>query len=187
MPASSGGLELVDLKETEKIFLLNELDHLAQNIDVLLIDTGAGISSNVLYFNIAAPESIIIATPEPTSITAAYALIKVLAVKFQKKNFMILVNLASGAQEGKEVFKKINLAVDRLLGSLSLDYLGFIPVDESISKAVKQQKAVLEVYPNSLFSKGIRELAQTISERPIQRTGDGNIQFFWKQLLQYSG
>lgn len=184
MPASSGVLELVDLEESQKIFLLNELDHLAMNVDVLLIDTGAGISSNVLYFNMAAAESIILVTPEPTSITDAYALIKVLSMKFQKKNFMILVNLAAGAQEAREVFKRLNMAVDRFLGSLSLDYLGFIPLDESISKAVKLQKAVLEIYPRALFSKRIRELAKTISERPIHQCGNGNVQFFWKQLLQ---
>jgi flagellar biosynthesis protein FlhG len=132
----------------------------------------------------AAAESIIIATPEPTSITDAYALIKVLSMKFRKKSFMILVNLASGAQEAKEVFKKLNRAVDRFLGSLSLDYLGFSPPDESIPKAVKLQKAVLEIYPRSLFSKRIMELAKTISERPVQRSGNGNVQFFWKQLLQ---
>ena len=184
MPASSGVLELVDLEENQKIFLLNELDHLAMNVDVLLIDTGAGISANVLYFNMAAAESIILVTPEPTSITDAYALMKVLSTKFQKKNFMILVNLASGAQEAKEVFKKLNIAVDRFLGSLSLDYLGFIPLDESIPKAVKHQRAVLEIYPRSHFSKRIKELAKMISERPITRCDHGNVQFFWKQLLQ---
>jgi flagellar biosynthesis protein FlhG len=184
MPASSGVLELVDLNETQKIMLLDELDHLGMNVDVLLIDTGAGISSNVLYFNVAAAESIIIATPEPTSITDAYALIKILATKFQKKNFMILVNLASSSQEGKGVFKKINIAVDRFLGSLSLDYLGFIPMDESISRAVKLQRAVLEIYPRSRFSKRIMEVAEIISERPIQCSENGNVQFFWKKLLQ---
>jgi len=184
MPASSGVLELVDLKEAQKIMLLDELDHLGMRVDVLLIDTGAGISSNVLYFNMAAAESIIIATPEPTAITDAYALIKVLATKFQKKNFMILVNLASNSQEAKEVFKKINMAVDRFLGSLSLDYLGFIPLDENIPKAVKLQKAVLEIYPRSLFSKRIMEMAKKIAERPIQRSENGNVQFFWKKLLQ---
>ena len=184
MPASSGVLELVDLQETQKIMLLDELDHLGMNVDVLLIDTGAGISSNVLYFNAAAAESIIIATPEPTSITDAYALIKVLAMKFQKKNFMILVNLASSSQEAKGVFKKINIAVDRFLGSLSLDYLGFIPMDENIPKAVKLQKAVLEIYPHSRFSKRIMEMAEVLSQRPIQCGENGNVQFFWKKLLQ---
>ena len=184
MPASSGVLELVDLNETQKIMLLDELDHLGMSVDVLLIDTGAGISSNVLYFNVAAAESIIIATPEPTAITDAYALIKVLATKFQKKNFMILVNLASSSQEAKGVFKKINIAADRFLGSLSLDYLGFIPMDETIPRAVKLQKAVLELYPRSRFSKRIMELAAIISERPIQRSENGNVQFFWKKLLQ---
>jgi flagellar biosynthesis protein FlhG len=83
LPASSGVYELVNLNEAEKLFLLNEVDLIADQIDLLLIDTGAGISSNVLYFNTAAQESIVIATPEPTSITDAYALIKVLATRFK--------------------------------------------------------------------------------------------------------
>ncbi len=184
IPASSGVLELVDLSQSQKLFLLTEFDQYADRVDVLLIDTGAGISSNVLYFNMAAQESIIIVTPEPTSITDAYALIKILSARHLKKNFMILINQVSGAQEAKEVFEKINRVVDRFLGSLSLDYLGFIPYDESILKAVKYQKAVLEIYPRSPSSKSFKELAKSICEKPIRDKGNGNVQFFWKKLLQ---
>ncbi len=87
LPASSGVLELVDLDESQKIFLLNELDLVAETVDILLIDTAAGISSNVLYFNMAAEESIVVVTPEPTSITDAYALIKILSTKYTKRTF----------------------------------------------------------------------------------------------------
>ena len=104
LPASSGVLELVDLKEDQKLFLLNELESLAENLDVLLIDTGAGISSNVLYFNMAAEELIVVVTPEPTSITDAYALMKVLSTRYQKRRFAILVNSARTDPEAKEVF-----------------------------------------------------------------------------------
>ena len=106
LPASSGVLELVDLEESQKIFLLSELDQVADTVDLLLIDTGAGISSNVLYFNLAAEESIVVVTPEPTSITDAYALIKVLSTKYKKERFTILINSAQNSQEAKEAFKK---------------------------------------------------------------------------------
>jgi len=187
MPAGSGVLELVALNEGQKLFLLNEFDQFADRVDILLIDTGAGISSNVLYFNLAAQESIVVVTPEPTSITDAYALIKVLANKHRKKSFMILVNLVATAQEAKEVFRKINKVVDRFLGSLSLDYLGFIPFDEHISKAVRSQRAVLDLYPQSSASRSFVELAKVIAEKPIQNRGNGSLQFFWKRLLEGSG
>jgi flagellar biosynthesis protein FlhG len=184
MPASSGLADLVDLDENQKILLLNEIDLMAECIDILLIDTGAGISSNVLYFNVAAQESIVVVTSEPTSITDAYALIKVLSTRFNKKDFMILVNCVSDAQEAKDVFRKISMVADRFLRSLSIDYLGFIPFDEKLPSAVKHQKAVLEIYPMAPSSRSLSELARIIAERPM-RTGDkGSLQFFWKQLLQ---
>ncbi|MGQ9846486.1 MAG: AAA family ATPase, partial [Bacteroidales bacterium] len=93
LPASSGVSELVHLDERQKLILLNEIDLFCEDIDFILIDTGAGISSNVLYFNLMAQESIVIATAEPTSITDAYALIKVLSKQYDKKSFQLLVNL----------------------------------------------------------------------------------------------
>jgi len=184
LPASSGVYELVNLNETEKLFLLNEVDLIADQIDLLLIDTGAGISSNVLYFNTAAQESIVIATPEPTSITDAYALIKVLSTRFNKKDFMILINLANSAQEAKEVFQKISRAADHFLESLSIDYLGFLPYDEKLLFAVRNQRPVLEIYPRAPSSRGFTDLAKILSGRPLRDKGIGTVQFFWKQLLQ---
>jgi len=183
IPASSGVLELVDLNESQKIFLLNELDLLAETVDILLIDTAAGISANVLYFNLTAEESIVIATPEPPSITDAYALIKVLSTKHKKKKFTILINSVRNGQEAKEVYKKISMAVDRFLGSLSLDYLGFIPFDESLPKAVKQQRAVLELYPQAISSRSFMELARTLLEKAPANGSGGIAPFSWKHLL----
>jgi flagellar biosynthesis protein FlhG len=184
MPASSGVLDLVDLKENQKLILLEEMDLMADKIDILLIDTGAGISSNVLYFNMAAKESIVVVTPEPTSITDAYALIKVLSTKFKKRQFMILVNLAHHDQDAREVFHKINRVADRFLEQISIDYIGYIPFDEKLPLAVKRQRAVLELYPKASSSRSFTTLAQVLSERPVPTRGDGQIQFFWKELLQ---
>ena len=184
LPASSGVLELVDLDEEQKIFLLNELELVAEAIDVLLIDTAAGISSNVLYFNMAAEESIVIVTPEPPSITDAYALIKVLVKKYRKEHFTILINAVQNGEEAKEVYKKISKVVDRFLGSLSIDYLGFIPSDEKIPLAVKSQRPVLEIFPQAASSRHFMEVAKKLIEKPLSRESNGSMQFFWKHLFQ---
>jgi flagellar biosynthesis protein FlhG len=184
LPASSGVTELANLDEGQKIFLLNELEQVAESIDILLIDTAAGISSNVLYFNMAAEESIVVVTPEPPSITDAYALIKVLTKKYRKDNFTILINAAKNGEEAKEVFKKITKVVDRFLGSLSIDYLGFIPADEKIPLAVKSQRPVLEAFPRAISSRSFLEIAKRLVEKPQSRDANGNVQFFWKHLFQ---
>jgi flagellar biosynthesis protein FlhG len=184
LPASSGVLELVDLDESQKLLLMNELDLIAETVDILLIDTGAGISSNVLYFNLAAEESIVVMTPEPTSITDAYALIKVLSQRYRKERFTLLVNSAQSGQEAKEAFRKISMAVDRFLGSISLDYLGFIPFDEKLPLAVKHQRPVLEIYPQALSSRSFMEMAKILMEKPMPPMACGQIQFFWQHLFQ---
>jgi flagellar biosynthesis protein FlhG len=183
MPASSGVQELADLKESEKIILLNELDSLAEAIDIFLIDTSAGISSNVLYFNMAAEESIVIATPEPTSITDAYILIKVLSKKCRKKHFTILVNSAHNEREAKEVFRRISKVVYHFLGSLSIDYLGYIPFDERLPSAVIQQQPVLKIYPQAISSRSFMEVAKALLEKPWRKAPNGNAQFFWKHIF----
>lgn len=184
LPASSGVLELVDLNESQKLFLLNELDLLAETVDILLIDTGAGISSNVLYFNLAAEESIVVVTPEPTSITDAYALIKVLATKYKKDRFTLLINSVQNGHEAKETFGKISRAVDRFLGGISVDYLGFVPFDDKIPQAVKNQRPVLEVFPQALSSRSFMEMARELVERPPNPRTQGQVQFFWQHLFQ---
>lgn len=184
LPASSGVPSLVDLKESQKLLLLEEVDLFAEDTDILLIDTGAGISSNVLYFNMAAQESIVIATPEPTSITDAYALMKVLSTQYGKKEFLILVNFVSGEEEAKRVFKKISKVVDHFLKTLSIDYLGFIPFDEKLPLAVRSQKLVLDIFPKAPSSQRFEDLARTLFDRPSHTVATGGMQFFWRRLFE---
>jgi flagellar biosynthesis protein FlhG len=112
-------------------------------------------------------------------------LIKVLSTKYKKKNFTILINSAHNSQEAKEVYKKISLFVDHFLGSLSIDYLGFIPFDEKLPKAVKHQKPVLELYPEAISSRSFIKVAKILAEKPLRNETNGNVQFFWKHLLRY--
>jgi flagellar biosynthesis protein FlhG len=184
LPASSGVFEMAHLEDHQKLFLLNEVDLFAGKIDLLLIDTGAGISSNVLYFNLAAQESIVVITPEPTSMTDAYALIKVLSTRHQKRHFTVLVNQAPGPGEALEVFKRLARVIDRFLGTLSIRYLGHVPMDEKLRAAVKLQRAVTELYPKAPSSRSFHELARLLAEVPLREADQGQIQFFWRRLLQ---
>ena len=92
---------MAELDKFQKAFLLNELDHYSETIDVVLIDTGAGISRNVLFFNLAAQERIIVANGQPTSLTDAYALIKVMVTRYNQTHFKLLVNGVTQPREGE--------------------------------------------------------------------------------------
>ncbi len=164
LPASCGNEKLINPSTGEKIYLLEELEHLAEIIDVLLIDTPAGISPNVMFFNSIAAESIVVTTDEFTSISAAYILMKVMATKYKKTKFKILINFAKAEKEAKEAFKNIMRLVDTYLFSLSLDYLGSIPFDERLRQAVKRQRLVAEIYPQSPSSRRFREIAKYFIE-----------------------
>jgi flagellar biosynthesis protein FlhG len=185
LPASSGVLELAQLTEEQQLQLIAELDNLEEEFDLLLIDTAAGVSSNVIYFNLAAEDILVITSPEPAAITDAYALIKILFTKYQERSFKILINSVRDAREAKEIYRRLSLAADRFL-QISLDYIGYIPQDENVTKAVKQQKAVIEAYPNTRASKSFLQIAQYISRFPPPSLPKGNIQFMWKRWLKYS-
>ena len=183
LPSGSGVPELVNLNEGEKLLLLSEMERLDSPPEVMLIDTAAGIADNVLYFNIAARQRVVIVTPEPTSITDAYALIKVLSGRHQIRDFMILVNWVKNEQEARKVFKQLSAVADRFLGMLRLLYIGYIPRDTAISRAVRQQRPALELYPDSKACREFRNVAENILNTENECRDDGNIKFFWKQLL----
>jgi flagellar biosynthesis protein FlhG len=183
MPASSGVQELTKLTDDQKLLFLEMLDGLETEIDILLIDTGAGISDTVVYFSLAAQEKIVIVTPEPTSLTDAYALIKVLYTRHEARHFKILANSVKDEAAGKAIFAKISKVADHFLDGLSLDYLGAIPYDPWVSKSVMQQKPLLELFPEASAAKAFVALANKLHKAPPPHLNHGNIQFFWKRLL----
>ena len=185
IPAGSGVHELVHLTNGQKLNLLNEFDSLNEDFDIFLIDTGAGISSNIIYFNLAAQERIVVATCEPSSITDAYALMKVMFTQHGTKSFKLLVNMVSSAEEAKSVFENLSNAVMRFLKDISLEYIGFIPQDDNFQRAVRQQRTVIQRYPESISSKGFNALAQRLLDSTASVPSDGNIKFFWRKLMSY--
>jgi len=185
IPAASGVQELTELDDSQRLFLLSELDLLQDMFDVLLIDTGAGISSNVMYFNFAATEKVVIVTNEPTSLTDAYALIKILTHKYQQKRFKVLVNSARSAAEADRIYRHLGLVVDQFLGSPSLDYLGWIPYDKLVPMAIRQQQMVLQRYPDTPASKSFVEVAERLMKSEEGSPFEGDIRFFWRRLLNF--
>jgi flagellar biosynthesis protein FlhG len=182
LPTGSGTEEMSQLTDDQKMTLLSELDALEQSFDVFLIDTAAGISSNVLYFNAAAQEIIVIASSEPTSLTDAYALMKVMSKRYQEKRFRLLVNMVHSEQEAREVFRKLTMVADRYL-NIAIDYMGFIPYDDNLKIAVSQQRAVVDLYPNAKSSQHFVRAAHQILQWPIELHPKGSVQFFWRKLF----
>jgi flagellar biosynthesis protein FlhG len=183
LPAASGMQELTELGEDQKRFLLNELDAINEDFDIILIDTSAGISSNVMYFNFAAMERLVVLTNEPTSLTDAYALIKVLTNKYNQKKFKVLINLVQDASEADRIFRSLSIAVDKYLQSPSLDYIGWIPYDKMIPKAIRRQKPLMDTHPDALASKSIMALAERMLYKEEELNFEGDIKFFWRRLL----
>lgn len=183
LPAASGVAEMSNLTRDEKMMLLQVFDTFELDTDFVLIDTAAGISDTVLYFNTAAQQRIVVATGEPTSLTDAYALIKVLHANHQQKAFNLLVNNVQDANEAKQVYRKLAAAVDHFLGGdVSIDYLGYLPTDRSVHNAVMQQKPVVEVFPGSEIAKAFVKMARIVEATPAG-DNDGNIKFFWRRLV----
>lgn len=178
LPASSGVIAMTQLGDEDKWKVLEMMQSLENGYDVLLIDTGAGISDDVTWLNSSAGEIIVVATPEPTSIADAYALMKVLNQKHKIKDFQLLVNQARSEAEALRVYQQITAVSDRFL-NVSIDYLGHVLWDDLWTFAVRQRKPIVSAYPSSNAAKNFSAVADTLF-RPTERmvAGGGNVQFF---------
>jgi len=182
LPANVGMREFCHLKVEQKLFLLDVFDNWRPEFDILLIDTAPGISDNVLYFNIAAQEKVVVITTEPTSIEDAATLINILRNDYYEKHFKIVVNGTRNAREGRDIFLGLSNTVDQKVGSVSLDYLGYVPFDPNISEAVKQQKPVVLAFPDTPASHKFMILGKKLVSCSTPPT-NGNIKFFWRRFL----
>jgi len=186
MPAASGILELGELSEGQKQRLLSEFDDWDEALDFLLIDTAAGLGSNVVYFNLAAQERIVVVTGEPTSITDAYALIKVLSTRYQQNSFHILPNQVANEKEAKNVFGLLSSVADNHL-SVSLSLIGFVPRDPAVPAAVRAQTPFFLADPGSEASRRVLGIARTIAANPPDLMDGGGLVFFLNRLAGFGG
>jgi flagellar biosynthesis protein FlhG len=186
LPAGSGNQRFTHLDAGMKMRFLDELDTLHDEFDVVLIDTEAGISENVTYFSVAAQDILVVTTPDPTAITDAYALMKLLSTQYDQKRFNLVVNFAGNSEEGLEVFQKLTMVSHRYL-DISIDYLGCITADKRMPESIRRQKAVVELFPGGKASAALETLAKNLDSAPLRQQPKGTLQFFWKQFLVTDG
>lgn len=183
LPASSGATEMIDLTPGQKLEILGAMDSLEHHINYLIVDTGAGINDNVIYFNLAAQERIVVLTPEPTSLTDAYAVIKVMTQNHEVQHFKIVLNMVQDKKTAMEAFKRLYSVCDSFLAGVSLELAGIIPRDSSVRMAAINQRPFCKEDPSGLASRAMAELARKVQTWEVPMNLDGNIKFFWKNLL----
>lgn len=182
VPAASGIAEFANLTLPQQKLLLQALTSLEQQFDYLIIDTAAGISDNVTTFLQATEHCVLIVTPEPTSLTDAFALMKVMRRRHSENRIHVLTNMVDNYLNSVDIYKRLSGAASRYL-SLDLDYLGYVPRDESLRLAVQKQVPVMIAYPGSQASYRFQALADSLENiyqaQPTQRS----FSLFWRKLL----
>ncbi|WP_431065065.1 MinD/ParA family protein [Methylotuvimicrobium sp.] len=184
IPASSGLQHMSDLSTVEQAAVIRAFSDIDQDLDVLIVDTAAGISSSVINFARACQEVIVVVCDEPTSLTDAYAFIKLLNRDYGLSRFHILTNMVQSAQQGQNLFQKLTKVTDRYL-DVTLQFAGAVPYDEYLRKAVQQQSPVIAAYPRSKASLALKNVARQINSWPIKGHAGGYLEFFIERMIQY--
>ncbi len=185
IPAASGTQRMAELSPAEHAGIIRAFSDIGHQLDYLLVDTSAGISDNVISFTRAAQDVLMVVCDEPTSITDAYALMKVLNRDHKLERFHIVANMVRSPQEGRDIFNKLCTVSDRFL-NVMLDYVGSVPFDENVRKAIKKQKPVLDMFPRTPASIAIKSIAKKVETWPIPMNASGHIEFFVERLVGQS-
>lgn len=186
VPAASGIQRMAELAPQEHAGLIAAFSDLGDQVDILVIDTAAGISDTVVSFARAANEVLVVVCDEPSSITDAYALIKLLNKEHGVQRFRVVANMTRSGNEGQLMYDKLNAVCERFL-DVALQYVGQIPFDETVRKAVQKQTALLEFAPNCKAAQAIRKLAETVDRWPLPSAPTGKLEFFVERLLRAGG
>jgi flagellar biosynthesis protein FlhG len=182
LPAASGIEEMAQLSAPQKMNLLEQIDRWSLPVDVMLIDTSAGLGDSVVHFNLSAQESIDVVTPEPTSITDAYALIKVLSQNHGQRRFHLIFNLVRSEAEAQGIFETLLKITDQFL-DVSLNTLGHVTVDSHMTKAIRRQRALMEAFPGSDAGECLRRIARRLDRTPAGESDRrGGLGFFWRRM-----
>ena len=184
LPGASGVQEVTALRHEQKAALITELDAMTHAMDLVLVDTGSGISDAVTYFTAAAQEIVVVVTPEPSSMTDAYALVKVLTSTHGQKRFSILANSVSSEEEARHLFDTLSRTALRFLNA-SLDFLGWIPRDSQLVRSVARAQMVVMNAPDSPSARSFIALAERLVQMTMAGVKvKGNLQFFFRRMLE---
>ncbi|MBD3610703.1 MAG: MinD/ParA family protein [Gammaproteobacteria bacterium] len=182
VPAASGTQMMAGLSPTQHAGIIRSFSELHQNLDVLIVDTAAGISDSVVAFSKASQEVIVVVCDEPASITDAYALIKLLNRDHGLNRFRVVANMVASVEQGRDVYEKIARVTDRYL-YVEMDYMGAVPFDPALKQAVQKQQPVFSYQPHAPSSEAFRQLVSSTERWPRPRSG-GHLEFFAERLLQ---
>jgi flagellar biosynthesis protein FlhG len=181
LAASTGVQELTRLDDAQKLRLVTALDYIEDQFDLVIVDCGAGIGDNVLFFAGAAQEAILVVSPEPTSLTDAYATVKVLSQQAGVEHFQVVVNPVPTEAHGREVWERLTRVTDRFLGA-RVSYLGHVPRDENLQRALMAQRPLVQLFPRSPSARALQALADKLLLRAPPPALQGGLKFLWQRL-----
>ena len=183
VPAASGAAHLANLDAAQHLALVQAFSALATRLDVLLVDTAAGIAHGVTQFSQAAQHVLVVLCDEPASLTDSYALVKVLSRHHGVDRFRVLANMARKPGGGEELFQRFERVTGRFL-DVVLEYAGEIPEDDWLRRAIRAQRPVVTSYPACPAAQAFKKLADRADKWPIPRGPRGNLEFFVERLIQ---
>jgi flagellar biosynthesis protein FlhG len=183
VPAASGIAQLAELDTLTHVGLVRAFGDITAKVDVMVIDTAAGISGSVLQFSQAAQQVLVVLCDEPASLTDAYALIKILSRDHGVKQFRVVVNEVRGRGMGQALFQRFERVATRFL-SVELDYVGEIPEDAFLRRSIREQRPVVSAYPSAPASVALKTLAQRADNWPVADGPRGNVEFFVERLIR---
>jgi flagellar biosynthesis protein FlhG len=183
VPAASGSVSMASLGRAQHAGLVHAFSRLLEPIDVLLIDTAAGVGDAVVTFSEAAQRVVVVVCDEPASLTDAYGLIKVLCKRHAGCRFEILANMVDSAAHGRALYEKLMRACHRFLG-ITPSYFGYVPYDEYLRRAIRGQTTVVEAFPSSAAARELARLAKTAAGWAPARGARGGIEFFMERMLR---
>ena len=185
VPAASGIAQLAELDTLTHLGLVRAFGDLASRLDVMVVDTAPGIVGSVLQFSQAAQQVLVVLCDEPASLTDAYALIKILSRDHGVKQFRVVANQSRGKGLGQALFERFERVANRFL-SVELDYVGEIPEDPFLRRAVREQRPVVAAYPSCPAAVALKTLALRADMWPIAEGPRGNVEFFVERLIRRS-
>lgn len=180
----SGIEKALEYDHAEKVLLQQKLADCAARADIILVDTGAGLGRNVMDFILAADEVLLVTTPEPTSLTDAYAVMKAYSIYASQKNLRLIINRVYEVKESREVAQKLQRAAEKFL-HMPVDCLGYVFEDTSVTKAVRRQTPLLNAEPNTAAARCIDALAEALitgNQMHVKRGWKG----FLQQIFKFS-
>jgi flagellar biosynthesis protein FlhG len=185
IPGASGIQKMSELTALEQASLIRAFSEIDQETDVLIVDTAAGISASVINFVRACQEIMVVICDEPTSLTDAYAFIKLLNRDYGVGSFNVIANTVQTAEQGRRLFQKLCKVTDAYL-DVNLQFAGSVPYDLSLRKSVQQQRPVVLEYPASEVSLALTDIAEKIDALPQKHQAGGYLEFFIERMVQYS-